>query len=72
MSPSFILVLIVAVAYLAAHVAFDRLARRFLIVSGVEYLVLGLLLGPQVSGFLSEATIHAFAASGFSSANSGL
>jgi Kef-type K+ transport system membrane component KefB len=61
MTPSLTLVLVVAVAYLAAHVAFDRLARRFLIVSGVEYLVLGLLLGPQVSGILSEETVRSFA-----------
>ena len=32
-------------AYLAAHVAFGWLARRYLIVSGAEYLLLGILLG---------------------------
>jgi Kef-type K+ transport system membrane component KefB len=61
MSTSLTLVLVVVVAYLAAHVAFDRLAQRFLIVSGVEYLVLGLLLGPQVSGILSAETVRDFA-----------
>ncbi len=61
MSAALTLVLIVAVAYLATHVAFDWIARRLLIVSGAEYLLLGLLLGPQVSGVLDEATLASFA-----------
>jgi hypothetical protein len=61
MSAGLILVLAVALAYLAAHVAFDWLARRLLIVSGAEYLVLGILLGPQISGVLSAQTLSGFA-----------
>lgn len=61
MSAAIFLVLIVAIAYLATHVVFDWLARRFLIVSGAEYLLLGLLLGPQVSGLLSADTVQSFA-----------
>lgn len=53
MTDSLILIPIVAASYLAAHVVFDWLARRFRIVSGAEYLLLGILLGPQVSGLLS-------------------
>src|SRR5688500_1878038 len=60
MSAALLLVILVVVAYLAAHVAFDWLAKRFLIVSGVEYLVLGILLGPQVSDVLSAATLDSF------------
>jgi hypothetical protein len=60
MSAALLLVILVVVAYLAAHVAFDWLAKRFLIVSGVEYLVLGILLGPQVSGVLSAETLTSF------------
>ena len=60
MSAGLVLVILVVVAYLAAHVAFDWLAKRFLIVSGVEYLVLGILLGPQVSGVLSAETLGSF------------
>ena len=60
MSAALTLVLIVAVAYLATHVAFDWIARRFLVVSGAEYLVLGLLLGPQVSGVLDAETLASF------------
>jgi hypothetical protein len=41
-------------------VLFDWLARRFRIVSGVEYLVLGILLGPQVSGFMSADVVQSF------------
>lgn len=61
MSAGLILVLAVAVAYLAAHVAFDWLARRLLLVSGAEYLILGILLGPNVSGVLSADTLAGFA-----------
>ena len=61
MSAALTLVLIVAVAYLATHVAFDWVARRLLIVSGAEYLLLGLLLGPQVSGVLDTETLTSFA-----------
>lgn len=61
MSSALILVLAVAIAYLAARVAFDWLARHFLIVSGAEYLLLGILLGPQVSGLLTANTVQGFA-----------
>jgi Kef-type K+ transport system membrane component KefB len=60
-SAALILIVLVVVAYLAAHVAFDWLARRFLIVSGVEYLVLGVLLGPQVADVLSADMLESFA-----------
>lgn len=61
MSAGLVLILAVAVAYLAAHIAFDWLARRFLIVSGAEYLVLGILLGPQLSDVLSAEVLEGFA-----------
>ena len=60
MSGALLLVLSVAVAYLAAHVAFDWLARRFLIISGAEYLLLGILLGPQVANVLSSDVMAGF------------
>ncbi len=49
MTASFLILLVVAVGYLAAQVVFDWIAKRFLIVSAAEYLVLGILLGPHVS-----------------------
>jgi hypothetical protein len=45
-----VLVLVVGVAYVLAHNVVERLQRRFLIVSGAEYLLLGVLLG---SGLLN-------------------
>ena len=60
MSGPLLLILAVAVAYLAAHVAFDWLARRFLIISGAEYLLLGILLGPQIANVLSVGVMAGF------------
>ena len=61
MSAPFLLVLIVAGAYLAAHWAFERLGERYLLVSGAEYLLLGILLGPQVSGLLEANMLDGLA-----------
>jgi hypothetical protein len=60
LSASLLLVLAVGVAYLAAHVAFDWLARRFMIISGAEYLLLGILLGPQIANVLSVDVMAGF------------
>ncbi|HEU5170171.1 MAG TPA: hypothetical protein VFU46_06520 [Gemmatimonadales bacterium] len=60
MSSGLTLLLIVAAAFLAAHVVFDLLARRLLIVSGAEYLFLGILLGPRVSGIISAGVLDGF------------
>ena len=60
MSTSLILVLLVALAYGATKIAFQWLGRHLLIVSGAEYLLLGLFLGPQITGMLSRETITAF------------
>ena len=61
MAGPFVLVLIVAGAYLAAHWAFEWLGARYLLVSGAEYLLLGILLGPQVSGVLEASVLNGFA-----------
>ena len=61
MSTGLLLVVIAVVAYLAAHVLFDWIGRRLLIVSGAEYLVLGILLGPHVSGIVSPQVVESFA-----------
>lgn len=60
MSTSLILVILVAVAYGAARIAFQWLGRHFLIVSGAEYLLLGILLGPEMSGLLDRETLQVF------------
>jgi hypothetical protein len=59
-STSLLLVVLVAVAYGATKIAFQWLGRHLLIVSGAEYLLLGLLLGPEVSGVLSRETLASF------------
>jgi hypothetical protein len=61
MSVGLSLVLLVVASYLAAHVAFEWLGHRLLIVSGAEYLLLGVLLGPHVSGVVSAAQVESFA-----------
>ncbi len=53
--------LVVAAAYLAAHAVSEWLARRYLIVSGAEYLLLGILLGPHVSGLIRTSVVESFA-----------
>lgn len=60
MSATLTLLLIVAAAFLAAHVAFEWLARRFLVVSGAEYLLLGVLLGPSVGNFIRPGVVGDF------------
>ncbi len=60
MSASLVLIIIVATAYLATHLLYEWLARRLLIVSGAEYLVLGILLGPQVTGVIPVAAAESF------------
>jgi hypothetical protein len=61
MSPGLALVLLVIGTYLAAHVAFDWLGRKLHIVSGAEYVLLGILLGPQAGGVLSRELLESFA-----------
>jgi hypothetical protein len=61
MSAGLILIVVVVAAYLAAHVLFDWLGRRFLIISGAEYLLLGILVGPEVAGILNATVVGQFA-----------
>jgi len=61
LSSGLILILIVAAAYLAAHALSEWLARRFLVVSGAEYLILGILLGPYVTSFIRTSPVESFA-----------
>lgn len=56
MGSGLLLVLVVVAAYVAAHVTSEWLARRFTIVSGAEYLLLGVLLGPMVSNLIQANT----------------
>jgi hypothetical protein len=60
-SSSLLVILVAIGAYLAAHVAVQWLGRRFFFVSGAEYLLLGILLGPHVSGLLTPEVVEQFA-----------
>lgn len=60
MSSSLVLVLIVVCGYAAARLAVGFIARRFLVVAGAEYLLLGILLGPRVSGLISSNVVDSF------------
>src|SRR5687768_972748 len=60
MSSALVLLAIIALAYFSTHVVFDWLARRFHLVSGVEYLILGILLGPYASNVLTPAYLQSF------------
>ena len=44
-----VLILGVAAAYLLAHAVVDRMQRRFLVLTGAEYVLLGMLVGPVVA-----------------------
>lgn len=61
MSAPLLLLFAVAAAYLAAHVVFDWIARRFLIVSAAEYLLLGVLLGPEFAGVVGKPLLDSLA-----------
>lgn len=61
MSSGLLLLLVVGFAFVAAHVASDWVARKFVVVSGAEYLAIGLVLGPLGLGVLSEDKLSAFA-----------
>lgn len=43
-----ILIALAAFAYILAHFVVERLQARFLVTSGAEYLILGLLIGPHL------------------------
>jgi hypothetical protein len=47
-APVLIILATVVLAYLIAHVFVDWIQRRFMVVSGLEYMLLGALLGPNV------------------------
>ncbi len=58
MSTTLIALAVVAVGYILAYVVFDRLRDKFGYVGGAEYLIIGVLLGPHVSGLLREDVIR--------------
>ena len=51
-----ILICLVAGAYVVARWVVDRLQRRFLVTTGMEYVLVGVLLGPQLPGW--DGVLH--------------
>lgn len=56
-----LLVVIAGAAFFGSRIAFGWLGRRWAVVSGAEYLLLGVVLGPHVSGLVSSETLDSFA-----------
>lgn len=56
-----LLILFVVLGYLAARFAVDWLARHAMVVSGAEYLILGLLLGPRGTGIVDPEQLRGLA-----------
>lgn len=54
-----VLLAVISVAYLVTHLLLERIQRRFGLVSGVEYILLGALVGP-VLGLLDPTTLSKF------------
>ena len=48
---------VVAVGYILAYVLFDRLRERYGYVGGAEYVLIGVILGPKVSGLLGATQV---------------
>jgi hypothetical protein len=49
---------VVTVGYILAYLVFDRLRDRFGYVGGAEYVIIGFLLGPRVSGLLGAEQVQ--------------
>jgi hypothetical protein len=49
---------VIAVGYILAYLVFDRLRDRFGYVGGAEYVVIGFLLGPRVTGLLGAGQVQ--------------
>jgi len=49
---------VVAVGYILAYLLFDRLRDRYGYVGGAEYVLIGVLLGPRVTGLLGAGQVQ--------------
>src|SRR5919106_5781955 len=49
---------VVTVGYIFAYLLFDRLRDRYGYVGGAEYVIIGFLLGPQVTGLLDAGQVQ--------------
>ena len=51
-------IVVITVGYILAYLVFDRLRDRYGYVGGAEYVVIGFLLGPQVTGLLDAGQVQ--------------
>jgi hypothetical protein len=49
---------VITVGYILAYLVFDRLRDRFGYIGGAEYVIIGFLLGPQVTGLLGAGQVQ--------------
>src|SRR5215218_9386696 len=49
---------VIAVGYILAYLVFNRLRDRFGYVGGAEYVIIGFLLGPRVTGLLGAEQVQ--------------
>ena len=49
---------VIAVGYILAYLMFDRLRDRYGYVGGAEYVLIGFLLGPRVTGLLDAGQVQ--------------
>src|SRR5918997_6325889 len=49
---------VIAVGYILAYLVFDRLRDRFGYVGGAEYVIIGFLLGPRMTGLLGAEEVQ--------------
>jgi hypothetical protein len=49
---------VIAVGYLLAYLVFDRVRDRYGYVGGAEYVIIGFLLGPRVTGLLGAGQVQ--------------
>src|ERR671921_957391 len=49
---------VITVGYIFAYLLFDRLRDRYGYVGGAEYVVIGFLLGPRVTGLLDASQVQ--------------
>ena len=49
---------VITVGYIFAYLIFDRLRDRYGYVGGAEYVVIGFLLGPRVTGLLDAGQVQ--------------
>ena len=49
---------VVAVGYILAYLLFDRLRDRYGYVGGAEYVLIGFILGPRVTGLLGAGQVQ--------------